>query len=294
MHNYRKFKDYHIERLRDPEDAKIYLSVALEDYKEDKDKGAFLLAVDDVREAQGDNFLEKVDIFKEVSAALTTEGLAALPAGGIGGIDNTPETSPIDRFFQWCRQTVLYLFTSPLAVGTVGVGTFVLVIGSFYLGEFFFIGNAPKETKSKMPQLLIPESPVNVEPTLVKGRHKVVKVSPFGFGAFPKIPADFPDQDIWNKVEKRSIFDLNGAKTLELLARVRIELWNQGKHTKGVIMDPSSGLIYSDSNINVLFPNSPDLPKYDTYFDEGFSPLGGIVVFLEGGIDPYEFLKLPQ
>ena len=33
MHNYRKFKDYHIEQLCDPEDAKIYLSVALEDYE---------------------------------------------------------------------------------------------------------------------------------------------------------------------------------------------------------------------------------------------------------------------
>ena len=31
MSNYRNFKDYHIEQLRGPEDAKIYLSVALED-----------------------------------------------------------------------------------------------------------------------------------------------------------------------------------------------------------------------------------------------------------------------
>ena len=34
MSNYRNFKDYHIEQLRDPEDAKIYLSVALEDYEQ--------------------------------------------------------------------------------------------------------------------------------------------------------------------------------------------------------------------------------------------------------------------
>ena len=31
MRHYRNFKDYHIEQLSDPEDAKIYLSVALED-----------------------------------------------------------------------------------------------------------------------------------------------------------------------------------------------------------------------------------------------------------------------
>ena len=53
MHNYRKFKDYHIEQLRDPEDAKIYLSVAFEDYEKNEDIDAFLLAVKDVVEAQG-------------------------------------------------------------------------------------------------------------------------------------------------------------------------------------------------------------------------------------------------
>ena len=53
MHNYRKFKDYHIEKLRDPEDAKIYLTVALEDYEKNEDIDTFLLAVRDVAEAQG-------------------------------------------------------------------------------------------------------------------------------------------------------------------------------------------------------------------------------------------------
>lgn len=53
MSNYRTFKDYHIEQLRDPEDAKIYLAVALEDYEKNEDIEAFLLAVRDVAEAQG-------------------------------------------------------------------------------------------------------------------------------------------------------------------------------------------------------------------------------------------------
>ena len=43
MRKYRKFKDYHIEQLRDPDDAKIYLSVAIEDYEKDEDIDAFLL-----------------------------------------------------------------------------------------------------------------------------------------------------------------------------------------------------------------------------------------------------------
>ena len=53
MRKQRKFKDYHIEQLRDPEDAKIYLSVAFEEYEEDGDIEGFLLAVRDVAEAQG-------------------------------------------------------------------------------------------------------------------------------------------------------------------------------------------------------------------------------------------------
>ena len=52
MPNYRKFKDYHIEQLRDPDDAKIYLFIALEDYEKDEDIEAFLLAVRDITEAQ--------------------------------------------------------------------------------------------------------------------------------------------------------------------------------------------------------------------------------------------------
>ena len=55
MRNYRKFKDYHIEQLRDPDDAKIYLSVAIEDYEKDEDIHAFLLAVRDIAEAQKTN-----------------------------------------------------------------------------------------------------------------------------------------------------------------------------------------------------------------------------------------------
>ena len=53
MRNYRNFKDYHIEQLRDPENAKIYLSVALEDYEKDGDIEAFSLAMRDIAEAQG-------------------------------------------------------------------------------------------------------------------------------------------------------------------------------------------------------------------------------------------------
>ena len=67
MRNYRRFKDLHIEQLRDPQDAKLYLSVALEDYEEDEDIEAFLLAVRDVVEAQGgiSKLANRVDLTRE-------------------------------------------------------------------------------------------------------------------------------------------------------------------------------------------------------------------------------------
>ncbi len=207
----------------------------------------------------------------------------------------TADTVPgyIDRFLQWFQEVFRSLVPNPLVVGTTGFGVLLLIIGGLYFTSRYF-AKGLSDTDSVARQNGITPV-VQVEPEFVKGVSKNVKVSRFGFGAFPDIPTDFPDQDIWNVVEGRSIHDPEGAKILELLARVRIKLWGQGKRTKGVIMEPSSGLIYSDSNIEISFLLSPDLPRYDTYFDEDFIQSGGIVVkFLEGGIDPYEFLNLPR
>ncbi len=67
MSVYRNFRDYHIEQLRDPEDAKIYLTVALDDYEKNGDIEAFLLAVRDVAEAQGgmSRLAERVSLTRE-------------------------------------------------------------------------------------------------------------------------------------------------------------------------------------------------------------------------------------
>jgi len=50
---FRKFEAFLQERLRDPEYARIFLDVALEEYEKDSDRDAFLLALRDVVEAQG-------------------------------------------------------------------------------------------------------------------------------------------------------------------------------------------------------------------------------------------------
>jgi len=53
MRQYRDFNDLLMESLHDPEDARIFLSVIFEEYEEDGDTEAFLLALRDVTEAQG-------------------------------------------------------------------------------------------------------------------------------------------------------------------------------------------------------------------------------------------------
>ena len=61
-------------------------------------------------------------------------------------------------------------------------------------------------------------------------------LSPFGFGQYPNVPADFPFREQvleWDEVTPEH----------ELLARVRIKLWKQGTQTTGAMFD-SNGLVY--------------------------------------------------
>lgn len=48
-----KFREYHVEKLKNPKAAKVYLEVALEEFEKDHDKETFLKALRDVAEAQG-------------------------------------------------------------------------------------------------------------------------------------------------------------------------------------------------------------------------------------------------
>jgi probable addiction module antidote protein len=51
--NFRNFKDYVLDNLKDPKNAKEYLKVALEEYLEDNNKEAFYQALKDVVDANG-------------------------------------------------------------------------------------------------------------------------------------------------------------------------------------------------------------------------------------------------
>ncbi|MDO8520228.1 MAG: putative addiction module antidote protein [Deltaproteobacteria bacterium] len=48
-----KFREYHLEKLKNRKEAQVYLEVALEEFEKDGDKEIFLKALRDVAEAQG-------------------------------------------------------------------------------------------------------------------------------------------------------------------------------------------------------------------------------------------------
>lgn len=53
MRQLRDFKEYHLEKLKNPQEARVYLSLALADFEKDNDADDFLLAIRDVAQAQG-------------------------------------------------------------------------------------------------------------------------------------------------------------------------------------------------------------------------------------------------
>ncbi len=144
--------------------------------------------------------------------------------------------------------------------------------------------------------------------------------SPFGFGAYPEVPADYPFR------ERVQLWD-NATPEHELLVRVRVKLWKQGTQTIGAMFD-KNGLIYP-SIPGVIYvkwhyiqKGDPDLVgrRYaervmgdgnaakmweSLYLTTGMFErtdikndieASGIKVYEypDGGIAPYKFLDLPR
>lgn len=142
---------------------------------------------------------------------------------------------------------------------------------------------------------------------------QIIRESQFGFGTYPEIPTDYPDQDIWDRIENMA--DESLARDNELMARVRIKLWNQGTQTTGASYDADKRKIYpcipgiayvtwqsvelSDGTHRRYasrVSGTPEIAGKERYFYElGVAPPGITVVsHEEGGVNPYDFLNLPR
>ena len=145
---------------------------------------------------------------------------------------------------------------------------------------------------------------------LAEERAEDVRVSPFGFGQYPEVPAGYPNPNLWDYAEALYELSPERARNWELRERVSIKLWNQGKRIESVAME--DGLVYpcypntvyvrwgeftDENGTRVAYIEevlgSGNMLRYDDDFNNDIIPPGITVIpYDEGGIDPYTFLEL--
>ena len=156
-----------------------------------------------------------------------------------------------------------------------------------------------------------------------------VPVSPYGFGPYPEVPAGYPlaqsipwewsEEDIAaSKKTMEKILQAQGVsftqflKTNELMARVGIKLWNEGRRFDGITTSNQTGLFYPNEP-GVLYVKwreaiGPDgdvrrymsktigsaISNVSIAAQEGREPPPDSIEIrsLNDGIDPYDFLDL--
>ncbi len=153
------------------------------------------------------------------------------------------------------------------------------------------------------------------EQTQEKDSVEEERVSPHGFGPYPKIPPGY---------RAPNIFDKPLSRDQELMMRVDVKLWQQGIHTEGIRISGKTGLVYPSVQGTIYVTWSdfhlPDgsvekvaqslsghgdtvdsLPRGLSEYSEIFVPkhivfkknIPSHITVLEHseGIDPYQFLK---
>ena len=130
--------------------------------------------------------------------------------------------------------------------------------------------------------------------------------SPHGLGPYPEIPPDYSRQNVWEELEK-SYYDGYATIEHELIHRVLIKLWKQGKKTDSGTLNDQNGRVYplykdtvyierkeyEDGGVFSMLSHG-SLGQYRDAVREGTQPSWiKIIPRGEGGIDPYSFLDLP-
>lgn len=136
--------------------------------------------------------------------------------------------------------------------------------------------------------------------------------SPHGLGPYPEIPSDYPRQNVWRELEK-SYSDGYTTIDHELIHRVLIKLWNQGKKADSGVLSEQNGRVYplytdtvyvewsevenEDGSVEAYlgsYLSHGSLNDYERAVAEGTQPSWLKVVSHEdGGINPHSFLDLP-
>ena len=141
---------------------------------------------------------------------------------------------------------------------------------------------------------------------------KLPRESIHGLGPYPAIPPDFPRQNIWEKLE-RSYYDGRANINHELINRVLIKYWNQGKKTGAGVHNETNSRVYplfkdtvyvewaevelEDGNRETYLRSylcHGSLADYEESVERGTQPSWlKVVLYEDGGVDPYSFFDLP-
>ena len=176
----------------------------------------------------------------------------------------------------------------------------------------------PIQTQSETePYELTPEDEVLLLEHFAETLPDPPRESPHGLGPYPDIPSDYPRQNIWDDLERFNDVAGNemGRSSIdhELMHRVLIKLWNQGKKAEGAILDSDNGRVYlmykdtvyvnwsesenEDGSVETYLGKyrcHPLLKDYRDSVENGTQPSWvKVVAMKDGGIDPYSFLDLP-
>ncbi len=131
----------------------------------------------------------------------------------------------------------------------------------------------------------------------------------FGLGPYPPIPPDYPRQNVWDDLEECDRCDVGH----ELIHRVLIKYWNQGKKTSAGTFSNQNGKVYPLFKETVYVKWSEveledgstetylgsylchgSLADYEEAVENGTQPSWlKVVLHEDGGVDPYSFLDLP-
>lgn len=136
-----------------------------------------------------------------------------------------------------------------------------------------------------------------------------VPVSPYGFGPYPEVPSDYPEEVAWEQDIPEGM-----GKLAELFDRVLIELWNRGNKVTSISGDSYRmypnlpGTIYvtwgydtdedgNQSRYASRLSSGTGISEetLDSIVDTGVVPQGITVLDYESDyIDPYDFLNLKR
>ena len=155
----------------------------------------------------------------------TEADLGPIPQTVVSPLENTPatNTAPIDFQTEGVTNTPEENTDTPIPEATEAL---------------------PNETEfTDIADAFLPDDLVSEEEALAED----VPVSPFGFGPYPEVPADLPENLMpsWTWSDERRQNMYGRAEDYELMGRVIIKLWNQGdKEIVGVLRRDNDGKVY--------------------------------------------------